>query len=610
MTSNRALRVAAGAAAAGLAVLSAWLPLWSMTMRAPQYPKGLRLHAYGGGMSGDLRELNILNHYIGMPPITAPALETAIFPFGIALLAALCLIGPWHPWLRRTAVAATLLVPVGILADLQWRLYEFGHTLNPTAPIRLKPFTPLVIGPTKMGNFVSSAMPSWGLVCLLAAALLLWLAGRGKQPAATPANFSSVRRAAGIAAALIVFILSPAASASTPPGLLQARIDAAPRGGTLVVEPGVHRGPIVIHGPLTVVGEPGAVIDGGGSGSVVRIDGDGVVFKGFTVRNSGREVTEEAAGITVTGNRHRIEQNDVRDVYFGIHIGAGREAVVRDNTIAPGIARGARPGHGISAWNLNDSSFTGNRITDARDGIYLSFTSGMTVAGNTVTRSRYGLHSMYSQQATMEGNAVSGNLLGAALMMSDRLVLRGNRIERHREGAAAYGILLKDIGELVAEDNLILANRIGVYAEGVAPRPENEALLARNVIAGNEAGLALQRTATLTLTGNRIADNLTDVRALGRELSPAMRWSRDGRGNFWGQYRGYDADGDGIGDVPFTLQDAMDALVQREPSIQAFLYTPAHLAIEAAARMFPLSRQAPVLVDRHPLMTAPARGAR
>jgi nitrous oxidase accessory protein len=189
-------------------------------------------------------------------------------------------------------------------------------------------------------------------------------------------------------------------------------------------------------------------------------------------------------------------------------------------------------------------------------------------------------------------------------------VLRGNRIERHREGAAAYGILLKDIGELVAEDNLILANRIGVYAEGVAPRPENEALLARNVIAGNEAGLALQRTATLTLTGNRIADNLTDVRALGRELSPAMRWSRDGRGNFWGQYRGYDADGDGIGDVPFTLQDAMDALVQREPSIQAFLYTPAHLAIEAAARMFPLSRQAPVLVDRHPLMTAPARGAR
>jgi glycosidase len=68
------------------------------------------------------------------------------------------------------------------------------------------------------------------------------------------------------------------------------------------------------------------------------------------------------------------------------------------------------------------------------------------------------------------------------------------------------------------------------------------------VIAGNEVGLALQSTAALTLTGNRIAENLSDVRPLGRRLSSGMRWSRDGRGNSWGQYRGYDADGDGIGD--------------------------------------------------------------
>src|SRR5262245_55329739 len=147
MKATRALRIGAGVAAAGLVVLSAWLPLWRMTMRAPQYPKGLRLYAFGAGMEGDLRELSILNHYIGMPPISAPALETAIFPIGIALLAALCLLSPFHRWLRRTAVAATLAVPVGILADLQWRLYEFGHSLNPTAPIRLKAFTPLVLGP-------------------------------------------------------------------------------------------------------------------------------------------------------------------------------------------------------------------------------------------------------------------------------------------------------------------------------------------------------------------------------------------------------------------------------------------------------------------------------
>ena len=217
---------------------------------------------------------------------------------------------------------------------------------------------------------------------------------------------------------------------------------------------------------------------------------------------------------------------------------------------------------------------------------------------------------MYSMNARFEGNQAEGNLLGAALMTSDRLVFRGNRIARHRDGPAAYGVLLKDIGDLVAENNVILSNRIGIYAESVPSDPSSEAVLTRNVIAGNEVGLALQSTAALIVTGNRIAENLTDVRPLGRQLSAGMQWSRDGRGNSWSRYRGFDANGDGVGDVPFQLDDAMDALVRRNPSIQALLYTPAHLAIEAAARMFPVYRQPPVLVDRHPLLTSSAGAIR
>jgi nitrous oxidase accessory protein len=603
--------VSTAVAAAGLVGLSAALPLWTMTMVAPQYRKGLHLYAYGTGMTGDLHELNILNHYIGMPPVEAPALETAMFPIGIVVLVALCLLSPLHTWLRRLAIAAAAVVPLLILGDLQWRLYEFGHTLNPTAPIRLKPFTPLVIGSTKMGNFDSTAMVSWGFACLVGAALLLFLGGRWSRRTDATGRIPAAARPMIRAAVLAALIVAPAAQATAQPApLLQARIDAAPRGSTVLVDAGVHQGPLTIRGPLTVIARPGAVIDGGGVGSVVTIHGDDVVFRGFTVRNSGRQVTEEAAGIKVTGNRHRVEGNEVRDVYFGIHIGAGSHALVQDNVITPGESHGARPGHGISAWNLNDSRFLRNRIAHARDGIYLSFTERIVVADNVVTRCRYGLHSMYSQNARFENNEATANLLGAALMMSDRLVLRGNRIQQHREGAAAYGVLLKDIGDLVAEDNQILANRVGIYAEGVPSNASRQAVLARNLIAGNEVGLALQRNAVLTLTGNRIAENLTDVRPLGSELSAGMRWSRDGRGNSWGQYRGFDADRDGIGDVPYALNGAMDALVRRNPLIQAFLYTPAHLALEAAARMFPLYRQAPILVDDRPLMSVPGRGLR
>ena len=612
MTSLSAIRVGTAVAAAGLVAWSSQLPLWQMTMRAPQYPKGLRLYAFGTRMQGDLSELNILNHYIGMPAIEAPTLETALFPFGIGVLIGLCLAAPGNVWVRRAAVAMAALMPIGILVDLQWRLYEFGHALNPTAPIRLKPFTPLVLGPTQMGNFVSTAMISWGVVCLLGAALLLWAGGRMSARYEPGRRLPDARRAAALAAMLLLAIvpgMSHGAQAAAPAGLLQARIDATTRGGTLVVPPGTYAGAILIRGPLSVIAEPGAVIDGGGTGSVVTITGDEVVFRGFTVRNSGREVTQEAAGISVTGNRHRIEANDVHDVYFGIHIGAGRDAIVQDNTIAPGMTHGARPGHGISVWNMDDSQIRRNRISQARDGIYLSFTNRMVVAGNVITESRYGLHSMYSQDARFEDNDAVGNLLGAALMMSDRLVLRRNRIREHREGPAAYGLLLKDIGDLIAEDNDILANRVGIYAEGVPASPAKEAIIRGNVIAGNEVGLALQSNAALTMTGNRIAENLTDVRPLGRQLSAGMRWTREGRGNSWGLYRGFDADRDGIGDVPHTLQDAMDALIRRNSLVQAFLYTPAHLALESAARMFPLYRQAPVLVDDRPLMAMPNRGS-
>ena len=597
------IRVVSALAAAALVGLSTQLPLWTMQMRAPQYPKGLRLEAFGSGMVGDIRELTILNHYIGAMPLDPrPAFETAMYPWAIGIAIAMCLLVPLHRWVRRIAVVVTAFAPVAMMLDIQWRLYQFGHTMDPKAPIRLKPFTPLVLGPSTLGNFHTEAMIASGALCLFAAAFVLFLGGRLSRRSARAA--SPVRTP--VAAMLLLLALQGSAFADA--ASLQGRLDAAPRGTTVRVDGGVHTGPIVIRGPLHVVGVNAPVIDGGGQGSVVTIEGDGVVFEGFIVRNSGRQVTEEAAGITVTGNRHRIARNTVHDVYFGIHLAGGAKHVVEDNQVAPGEERGARPGHGISVWHTKDSRLVRNRITEARDGIYLSFTEGIVASDNEVTGCRYGLHSMNSQQASFIGNRIIANLLGSALMNSDHLVLRGNRIERHREGSAAYGILLKDIGALVAEGNTIIGNRVGLYAEGVPSRSDREAIVRDNLIAANEVALALQSSAALTMTGNRIADNLTDVRPLGRQLSPSMKWSRDGIGNAWSQYRGYDADGNGIGDVPHRVEDAMDALIRRNPLTQAFLYTPAHLALEAGARMFPLLRQAPLVVDEFPL-TGP-RGAR
>jgi nitrous oxidase accessory protein len=441
-----------------------------------------------------------------------------------------------------------------------------------------------------------------GVVCMIVAALILAYGdrfiGRGGRRST---RIDMPRAAAAIQAGLLVSGYTADASADVT---LQQRINAAPAGSTLVIENGLYAGAVVIRGPLVVVGHGNPVIDGLGKGSVVTIEGDGVVLRGFVIRNSGRQVTEEAAGISITGNRHTIEDNIIEDVYFGIHIAGGAQHVVQRNRIAPGEHHGARPGHGLNIWNTRDSRFIGNQISDARDGIYLSFTEGVLAEKNVITRCRYGIHSMYSQHARILDNQLRANLLGAALMLSDRLELRRNRIELHREGSSAYGLLLKDIDNLDATDNVIRANLMGIYAEGVAVQPSSHAVLTGNVIAANTVGMALQGSATLTVAGNHFTDNLTDVRPLGSRVSPSTRWSRDGRGNVWSEYRGFDANGDGIGDIPHVVDGVMDALLQRNPAAQAFLYTPAHLALEAAARMFPLSRREPIVIDRAPIVNA------
>src|SRR5512139_3596138 len=82
-------------AAAACLVVTYFLPLWNLTMFAPQYPNGLRMDIYsyklaGGNGGQDIREINVLNHYIGMRDIvTEDFTEFKWMPFvtgAIALL--------------------------------------------------------------------------------------------------------------------------------------------------------------------------------------------------------------------------------------------------------------------------------------------------------------------------------------------------------------------------------------------------------------------------------------------------------------------------------------------------------------------------------------------
>lgn len=174
---RRAGRIALGLAAAALVLLSWRLPIWQARLSAPQYPQGLSLTATGFEVTGDIAEINELNHYVGMKAFdSADAPEMRLWTPTIAL--ALVGVGlsqalPRRHPLGRLARLGLWAIPVGALLDVQFRLYQYGHSVQPDAAIRLEPFTPLVVGPTKVLNFTTWAYPGEALWLLAGAAFLL-----------------------------------------------------------------------------------------------------------------------------------------------------------------------------------------------------------------------------------------------------------------------------------------------------------------------------------------------------------------------------------------------------------------------------------------------------
>lgn len=172
------------AAIAGVFLIAAmFLPLWKMELVAPQYPEGLVMYAYGDHFAGDpgsyyddVREINGLNHYIGMKPIE-PVTEMDLFiPGVVATIAALVLvsfIGWKRRWFRALAIVGAWFLPIFFVADLQYWLYQYGHTMDPEAPLNPGAFTPKVYGTTEVWNFHSETGFEIGFFLMVAAALVI-----------------------------------------------------------------------------------------------------------------------------------------------------------------------------------------------------------------------------------------------------------------------------------------------------------------------------------------------------------------------------------------------------------------------------------------------------
>jgi len=144
-------------AAAVLLIISIQRPWWRLKLNAPQYPAGLYVTAYVNRMTGDVSEIDGLNHYIGMRPLAeAAVLEQSISVFGIVALALLILAAVFihNKWAALLTLPA-LLLPIFFLADLQFWLANFGLNLDPNAALSssVDPFIPPVLWTGTIAQF-------------------------------------------------------------------------------------------------------------------------------------------------------------------------------------------------------------------------------------------------------------------------------------------------------------------------------------------------------------------------------------------------------------------------------------------------------------------------
>ena len=159
-----------------LLILLFIFPLWKITLSAPQYPDGLKMYLNINGISdggtGDVANINIMNHYVGMKEINADDFKEFIyFPYIVVGLIVLGLIAAFMKTRKLILIWLILFIVLGILGlydFYQWE-YNYGHDLDPRAAIQIPgaAYQPPLLGRKTILNFVAGSYPHLGAYAIM-----------------------------------------------------------------------------------------------------------------------------------------------------------------------------------------------------------------------------------------------------------------------------------------------------------------------------------------------------------------------------------------------------------------------------------------------------------
>jgi len=569
-------RVRVGLLAVALVTAGAFLPLWEATLNAPQYPGGLHMVVSGGGVTGDVAEIDGLNHYVGMRSFNEEDVpELALWPLaaGLAVVAAAAAAFLRRGWSRRAALAIVWLTPIGVLADIQFRLHQYGHDLDPLAALRIDEFTPLVIGPTKVWNFTTWARPGIGLVCILLAAALLtawprvarrWSArGAGtSHPGTSPTHGASLSTAMLIAFVFPLLLLPAAAVAqeghghgghgSTPvapietvpgptrpvvgdagpqaPALgaeadaagvrLAAQLADARPGQTILLETGSYRGNFVVDVPVTLDGQGNATLVTTGAGSTLTITAAGTVVRNLHVHGSGPGPTDTPSGIRIEADDVTIESSIIHDAYIGIGVdNADRVRLVANHVSGRAQAGLGSDAHAVAHDRPGDQAQAQHAAPGGRgDAISLWDADGVLVRDNVLVSARDGILVSFGSQALIDRNQIRDSRYAIHSMYARDLAVVENTVERNLSGLVVmYG------GPALVLRNRVTANLSDSTGFGLLLKDVEDAQVSGNGLISNRIGIHVDGPTGATGPSATFEGNVIATNQVGVALYPSAR---------------------------------------------------------------------------------------
>ncbi|WP_226005197.1 nitrous oxide reductase family maturation protein NosD [Natrinema salinisoli] len=380
---------------------------------------------------------------------------------------------------------------------------------------------------------------------------------------------------------------------------VQAAVDAADPGDTVRLEGRFDERVVVDTRDVTIaaVERDGAVIDGGGEGTVVEIQAENVTLENVWIRNSGLERADTDSGVVVNGSNATLSALRLTEIQFGVWIGSVDDVTVEDSIVAgrEDVPLAER-GNGIHLWEATDAEVRNNSVTTVRDGIYYQWAEGIVAEGNTMWDMRYGVHYMYSDDNRLEDNVAFDNDVGFALMVSKRLTLLNNTAVNN-DGTSGHGILLKDV-----EDSEVIGNDLVGNGNGLYVHNSQDNRLASNLVLANDVGVHITGGSSgETVSGNSFIRN---GEAAFAETKSQTSWNGTDRGNYWSAARVADLDEDGISENRHRPAGTVERLVHEKPQAAVFAQSPAFDAVKLAESSFPVL-ETPGIVDHRPLADSP-----